>query len=98
MVEKWRPDFQGMGHTHAVHLAQDIVRQKILEIEPQSSFNFRTALDRIKQLRHSSVLGPQEKRILFLFRKRSGPEYMCLLRAHERALNKPLQLVFETDF
>ena len=36
MIEKRRPHFEDMRHARAIDLRQDVVRQKIFLIEPQS--------------------------------------------------------------
>src|SRR6202034_1213398 len=33
MVEKWRPHLDGMGHTHAIRLHQDVIGQIVILIE-----------------------------------------------------------------
>lgn len=37
MIQKRRPHFNGMRHAHSVHFGENIVRQKILLVEPELS-------------------------------------------------------------
>src|SRR5437870_6494966 len=41
MVEKRRTHFKRMSHAHAVHFAEDVIGEVILEVEPEISFEIR---------------------------------------------------------
>src|SRR5579859_8083871 len=96
-IEKWRPRFQRMRHTHAVDLIKDVVRQVVTLIELQIALQARPGAHVSQNLSQRTSISKVEEPAFLRFSKRSVPVDVRHLRRKQRSMQKALQLVFKAN-
>ena len=97
MIQERRPHFHRMRHAGVIHLGEDIVRKKILLIEPEIILQMFAS----QVVQHGIERGRQrrlDQRAPVPIVERSAPVHMRARRGHPAAFEETLQLVFEADF
>ena len=83
VIQKRRADLERMSHAHAIHFAENIVGEVILQVESQMPVEFRSPGDSTDQSRYRMLFRVRQKTFFLILGERSRPEDVRLFRRHE---------------